>query len=217
MVGSGLVSRRSGAELHDLPGRARIGRLVIISVVGFVGSDIAQRDGRAGSEACEFDDHVGPRRRRQKKLLQPDRGAQVAAIASDQPHLNSRIAELEDKDTRIAAVQYPQAVAARFDRAVRPSPPVHHHAVAEKLGNPDRRHVAGRNIGPAEAIEEKARLRVEKRPVRIEGPVLDRKRDLILPARQDSGTIAARRCRMIGRIIAADEVEAGEAGILISP
>ena len=81
--------------------------------------------------------------------------------------------------------------------------------------------VAVGDVGPGEAVEERAAGRVEERAVGVEGAVLDRERDLVvLPSRR----IAERRRRARqhagpgrSRGTAAQEVEAGRPGVDVQP
>ena len=110
------------------------------------------------------------------------RRGQEAALVADLPDLDAGdVAEVEDQEARLAAVEEPQPVAALLDRLERPGVAVDHDHVAEELRVPDRRELAVRDVGRA-----RCRRRTPGCPGRtasrrsLNDAVLDRDRDLVV-------------------------------------
>ena len=114
----------------------------------------------------------------------------------------------------------PKPIPARLDLQLRPGAAVDHHGVAEELRVPDRRDVAGRDVGAGEVVEERAAGRVEQRAVAVEASGPGRPRGA-----RSSGCRAGRpaagpaRQHPRGQIrgAAAEQVEAGRPGVDVDP
>ena len=129
------------------------------------------------------------------------------------------VAHAEDEEARLGPVEQTQTVPPLLDVQVRPRLAVHDQGVAEELGVPLRRdvahlaaerHVRGerepqlgssgellRLPGHVELLEVGPVVGVEQRPVGIEGPVLDRDRDLVV-LRARLVAALRRRARQLG-------------------
>ena len=156
------------------------------------------------------------------------RGGQEAALVADLPDLDARdVAEVEDQEARLAAVEEAEAVAALLDGLERPGVAVDHDHVAEELGVPDRRNSVSGMYGARRCPSKNARrVRVEERAVGVERAVLDGDRDLVVglvragTCRPPSGAGPGQHGRRAGAAVehrlvacgaAADEVEARRA------
>jgi hypothetical protein len=84
----------------------------------------------ANGDAGEVDDHVGPLGETHEQSIavvcrDVDRRGQEAALVADLPDLNAGdLAEVEDREARLAAVQEADAIAALLDGEERPCVPV---------------------------------------------------------------------------------------------
>ena len=179
-------------ELQHLARRLRVGRREVRprrpAPERLVRPLVDQEELGAFGQPGEVDEHVGALGRRQQQLAQGHRGGQEAPVGADLVEgqrrrdgpRGARVGrELEDQEARVAAVEEPEAVAARLDRQHRPGAAVDDHRVAEDLRVPDRRDVALGDVGAGEAVEDGATRRIAERAVRGEGAVLDRERDLV--------------------------------------
>ena len=118
-------------------------------------------------------------------------------------------------------------VAPLLHRLERPGVAVDHDRVAEELGVPDRREVGVGDVRAGDPVEERARVRIEERPVGVERAILDGDRDLVVGlVGRELVVLLGRRARQHGgrpepgvdhRVVAvgpaADEVEARRAGV----
>jgi hypothetical protein len=97
-----------------LPGRVRVGDVEVVprlaTAEGLVGTEVLQDDLRPDPDVGEVHDDVGALRWPEQKPLEPERRRQEAALRSDLPERQA-IAELEQEEARIAAVQEAEAVA----------------------------------------------------------------------------------------------------------
>ena len=120
-------------------------------LLGFVGftaterlvrSDVAQ-DVAAFRHVGEVHDQVGALRQTQQQPVavvggQVHGGRQEAALVADRPDLHTRdLAEVQDQEPRLAAIEKPEPVAAALDGVEWPCVAVDHDRVAEELGVPD--------------------------------------------------------------------------------
>ena len=112
---------------------------------------------------------------------QVHRRSQEAALVADLPHLDARDgAEVEDEESRLAAVQEAEPVPALLDDLERPRGAVRDEHVAEELRVPDRRELADGDVVADDLIEERPRVGVEQRPVVVERAILHGDRDLVV-------------------------------------
>lgn len=128
--------------------------------------------------------------------------------------------DLEDQVPRVASVEKPETVAARFNSKDRPGTPVGHHRVAEELGVPDRGDVTVRDVGAPESVEGNASGRAEQAAVDVEGAVLDGERDLVvLPAGRITGPGRGPGQNTGGKVrrSASQKVEPCQSGVDIQP
>jgi hypothetical protein len=105
---------------------------------GGVGAAVPQDDLRARRNTAEVDDDVEPLRGSDEQLVQDDRRTdQESAVISDHVEAHHRsvgAAEAEDQETRVGAIEDPEAIFPGLDGQLRPSLPVDDHHVPEKLG-----------------------------------------------------------------------------------
>ena len=152
---------------------------------GLVGSDVAEHV-VADRHVGEVDDQIGPLGQAHQQPVavvggEVHRGGEEAALVADRPDLDAGdLAEVEDQEAGLAAVEEPEPVAALLDGLERPGVAVDHDRVAEELGVPDRRDVGVGMYGPGDAVEEGPGVGVEQRPVGVERAVLDRDGDLVV-------------------------------------
>ena len=92
----------------------------------------------------EVDDDIGALGRAHEQLVavdggQVDRRSQETTLVADLPDFDAGdVAEVQDQEAGVAAVQEAEAVAPLLDIQERPGVAVDHDAVAEELGVPDR-------------------------------------------------------------------------------
>src|SRR4029453_7929877 len=154
-----------------------------------------------------------------------------ATFGTDLPERQS-VAELEEQEARVTAVEEAEPVAPLLDLKEGPGLAVDDHGVAKELRIEDRRDVAraavtglvrderdiqvGLGGRLMQLLEEGPIVGIEQRAVGVEGAVLDGDRDLVVlgPGRiaqggrrpwEDAGALVARA--------AAEQVEAGRPGI----
>src|SRR4030095_4578743 len=136
----------------------------------------------------EINNHVGTFSEPHEQLIAQgsdiDRRSQEATFITNLPDFHAGdLAEVQDQEARLAAVQEAEAVAALLHLLERPGVAVHHDHVAEELRVPDRREIGEwdearvERRGPGEKLSP---VRVEKRAVGVERSVLDRDRDLVI-------------------------------------
>jgi len=225
-------------ELQHHPGGGGVGRLEVGSgdaaAVGLIRPHVAERV-RAGRDPGEVDDQVGALGRDHQQPVavlggEVDRGGQQAALVADLPHGHAgEVAEVEDQEARLAAVEHPEAVAPAFDLLVGPGAAVHDERVSEELGIPDRWGVRVGDVGAGLVVEECAGVGVEQRAVRIERAILDRERNVAAVARP-GGAVLRCRAGQDGRLTGArvddlavaagaapQEEESGRAGVHVQP
>src|SRR4030095_7602891 len=135
----------------------------------------------------EINNHVGTFSEPHEQLIAQgsdiDRRSQEATFITNLPDFHAGdLAEVQDQEARLAAVQEAEAVAALLHYLVRPGVAVHHDHIAEELRVPDRRDVGGRNIWSIDRgiAEEAPRSRIEKRAVAIERAILNRDWNLVV-------------------------------------
>jgi hypothetical protein len=229
------------AELHDLAGGVRIGDREVIAGLPaperFIRPHIPE-DVVPDRDVREVDDHVGALGEPHQDpvvVVRGDvhRGSEEAALIADLPDLDAAdLVEVEDQESRLAAIEEPEPVAPLLDDLEWPGVAVDHDGVAEELGVPDRRealHPTFRDERPDEAVEVGPSVRVEQRSVIVEGAVLDRDRDLVVGlvgrelvirlrggAGQDGRAAVA---RVEGDVIrsTANEIETGRTRIDVEP
>ena len=180
----------------------------------------------------EVNDHVGALGRTHEQLAAVERRhidwrGQEATLVADLPYLHAGdVAEIQDQEARVAAIEEAETIAPLFDIEEGPGVAIDHDAVAEELGVPDRRDIGVWDVRPSDAIEEGARVRIEERAVAVEGAILDGDRDLVvgLVGRElvvffgARGRAAQPPCQCAMSITAvtraaADDEEAGRTGI----
>ena len=147
VVGSG-ATRRHDAELHDLAGGRRVGRVEVDAgdpaAERLVGPEVAE-DVAADRHVREVDDDVGALGEAHQEPVAAaggdvHRGGEEAALVADLPDLDAGdVREVEDQEARLAAVEEAEPVAPLLDDLERPGVAVDHDRVAEELGVPDRR------------------------------------------------------------------------------
>jgi hypothetical protein len=85
-----------------------------ISQVRLVGSKVLQHDLGADGDVGEVDDHVGALRRPQQEPRELDRDGQEATLGAELPE-RQPVAQLEDQEPRVAAVEEAEPVAPLLD------------------------------------------------------------------------------------------------------
>lgn len=86
------------AKLHDLAGRSWIGRAPdTVYLIWAIGAEVLQRYIFAKPDLCKINNDVRSFRRGQQESRQPHRRAQISGLRANLPHVNSRIAELENQ------------------------------------------------------------------------------------------------------------------------
>src|SRR4029077_8468302 len=106
---------------------------------------------------------------------------QEATFVADLPNLYAwDVAEVEDQEACLAAVEEAQAVPPLLDDLERPGVAVGDDHVAEELRVPDRGELAVWDVGAHQAVEELTRVGVEERAVAVERPVLHGDGDLVV-------------------------------------
>ena len=188
------------------------------ALVRLVGAAVQERQRLAGLTAGEIDEHVRALSGSEQDLG-PDRGGrgQKPAVASDLVE-RDLLVEAKSQGPRLAAVEQAEAVEPRLDLQIRPHATVDHHRVAEHLGVPERVHRRFGVVGPLEAIEVFAAVRVAERAVAQERPVLNRDGDLEVahPRRvTDLGSRPGQTERVFDAV--AQEIETREAGVHVQP
>jgi hypothetical protein len=122
----------------------------------------------ADRHACEVHDQVGALSEAHQEPVvvvggQVDRCGEEATLVADGPDLHTGdLLEVQNQETRLAAVEKPESIAPLVNGEEWPRVPVGHDHVAEELRIPDRGELPCRNQTMDDAVEESLGVGIEQ-------------------------------------------------------